>query len=382
MRYNVNNLRISAFLKGDETKWWIMIENVTDILSIAARFRTDAHVVKAERYGCGHINDTYRITDERGKYYILQKINNNVFRNVEALMRNITGVTGYIARKTVDGRECLEVIPTLEGGNYLKIASGYYRMYNFIYGGVSIETRPSINEMRVSGQGFGRFQQLLDGYPAATLFDTIPDFHNTVSRFARFREAIAADTAGRLRYVKKEVEWYLEREKYCGVVLKGIADGSIPLRVTHNDTKLNNVLIDVRHNEAVAVIDLDTVMKGSILYDFGDGIRSGANTGAEDEKDLGKVNFSRELFDAYAEGFISEAGAKLTETEKKLMAFGAVLMTYECGMRFLTDHLEGDTYFKVHREGHNLDRTRTQMKMVEDMEAQLKDMEATIERYA
>lgn len=359
-----------------------MVENMSDIISIAARFRIGARAVKAERYGCGHINDTYRITDEHGKYYILQRINHNVFRNVEALMCNIVGVTEYISRRVEEGRERLEVIPTLEGGNYLKVASGYYRMYNFIYSGVSIETRPSINEMRVSGQGFGRFQQLLDGYPAATLFDTIPDFHNTVSRFARFREAIAADTAGRLGYVRKEVEWYLEREKYCGIVLKGIADGSIPLRVTHNDTKLNNVLIDVRHNEAVAVIDLDTVMKGSILYDFGDGIRSGANTGAEDEKDLCKVNFSRELFDAYAEGFISEAGAKLTGTEKRLMAFGAVLMTYECGMRFLTDYLEGDTYFKVHREGHNLDRTRTQMKMVEDMEAQLKDMEATIKRYA
>ena len=359
-----------------------MSEDMRVITTIADMFGMEAPAKEAERYGCGHINDTYRITDENGKYYVLQKINHNVFRNVAQLMKNIVGVTEYIARGEEPGAEYLRVIPVAEGGSYLEYEGGYYRMYNFIYGGVSIETRPTAEEMRVSGRGFGRFQQLLDGYPAETLFDTIPDFHDTVKRMENLRAAIAADRAGRLKEVKKEVEWYLEREKYCGVAVRGLADGRLPLRVTHNDTKLNNVLIDRARGEAVTVIDLDTVMKGSILYDFGDGIRSGANTGAEDEKDLTKVNFSRELFDAYTEGFVSEAGGRLAEAEKELLAFGAILMTYECGMRFLTDYLEGDVYFKVHREGHNLDRTRTQMKLVSDMEQQLKDMEATVQRYA
>ena len=359
-----------------------MSEDMRVITEIADMFVTEAPAKAAERYGCGHINDTYRVSDERGKRYILQKINHNVFRDVEGLMRNIVGVTEYIAKRTEESNERLEVIPTADGKPYLVYKGGYYRMYNFIYGGVSIESRPSTDEMRISGMGFGRFQKLLDGYPAETLFDTIPNFHDTVKRMRNLRAAIAADSAGRLAGVKKEVAWYLEREKYCGVAVRGLADGTLPLRVTHNDTKLNNVLINREKGEAVAVIDLDTVMKGSILYDFGDGIRSGANTGAEDEKDLTKVNFSRELFDAYTEGFVSEAGGRLAEAEKALLAFGAILMTYECGMRFLTDYLEGDVYFKVHREGHNLDRTRTQMKLVSDMEQQLKDMEATVKRYA
>lgn len=359
-----------------------MSEDMRVITEIADMFVTEAPAKAAERYGCGHINDTYRVSDERGKRYILQKINHNVFRDVEGLMRNIVGVTEYIAKRTEESNERLEVIPTADGKPYLVYKGGYYRMYNFIYGGVSIELRPSTDEMRISGMGFGRFQKLLDGYPAETLFDTIPNFHDTVKRMRNLRAAIAADSAGRLAGVKKEVAWYLEREKYCDVAVKGILNGALPLRVTHNDTKLNNVLINREKGEAVAVIDLDTVMKGSILYDFGDGIRSGANTGAEDEKDLAKVNFSKELFDAYAEGFVSEAGAGLAPYEKELLAFGAILMTYECGMRFLTDYLEGDVYFKVHREGHNLDRTRTQMKLVSDMEKQLKDMEATVKRYA
>lgn len=357
-----------------------------NIIEICNQFQVETPVIDAEKYGCGHINDTYKVVDKRGKHYILQKINHKVFRDVEGLMQNIVGVTGYIYEKMLacgqDVTDCLRVIKTLNHKSYYgNDEIGYYRLYNFVYGGISIETSPTKEQFEVSGIGFGRFQKMLDGYPADTIKDSIPNFHNTVDRFNKFENAIKKDTFGRLQEVEVEVEWYRKRKHYCAQVLDLINSGDIPLRVTHNDTKLNNVLVNVDSMMPVTVIDLDTVMKGSVLYDFGDSIRSGTNIAKEDEKDLNKVDFSLDLYEAFCKGFLGEVKDSLTQMEKEKLSFGAILMTYECGMRFLTDYLEGDHYFKTHREKHNLDRCRTQMKMVEKMEENLVQMNNIVKKY-
>lgn len=349
---------------------------------IASRFCIKGTAVSAERYGMGHINDTYLVKTDADARYIMQRINHNVFKDVPSLMENIVGVTEYIA-SAVKGTEaqenCLRVIRTAESGaGFIECCGNFYRMYNFIEDGISIESKPSLRQFELSGIGFGRFQKLLDGYPAEKLHETITDFHNTLWRYGNFMAAVEKDRVGRAAHVAAEIEFYKSRLGYCGVVLDKIKSGDIPLRVTHNDTKLNNVLIDTEADRVSAVIDLDTVMPGSILYDFGDSIRFGASTAAEDEKDLDKVNFSLTHFEAYAKGFIGEVGERLTEAEIELMPFGAILMTYECGMRFLTDHLDGDNYFRIHREGHNLDRARTQMKLVLDMEGSLPTMKSIV----
>ena len=356
------------------------------IIRIANEFRVNAPIVNGEKYGCGHINDTYKLTDTKGKFYILQRINHKVFKDVDALMQNIVGVTKYVYDKMVEKgeetRDALRVIPTLDGrSHYGDNEVGYYRLYNFVYGGISIETAPTLEQFRVSGIGFGKFQKLLNGYPAETIKDSIPNFHNTIDRFNKLKKAVKEDSENRLTSVQKEVEWFYKRKDYCSFVLDKLESGEIPLRVTHNDTKLNNVLVNISSMTPVTVIDLDTVMKGSLLYDFGDSIRSGANTGAEDEKDLSKVDFSLAHYEAFVSGFVGEVKDTLTECEKENLYFGAILMTFECGMRFLTDYLEGDHYFKVHRDGHNLDRCRTQIKMVEKMEDHLEEMKSVVRKY-
>lgn len=361
-------------------------EIMNELKKVAESFNIDSAVKSVTGYGCGHINDTYLIITEGGVKYILQKINNYVFPDVPGLMKNIVGVTDYIARKGRDEgvpeASLLKVIRTADGCPYLKNEDGYYRLYNFIDDAVSIETNATPRQFELSGIGFGKFQKMLDGYPASELTESIKDFHNTPVRLERLKKAVELDIEGRAKDCREEIDFYLSRESYAYKVVNLIASGDIPLRVTHNDTKLNNVLIDVKNDKAVAVIDLDTVMPGSVLYDFGDSIRSGANTAAEDEKDLSKVNFSVDLFRAFAKGFIGEVKCALTSAEIENMAFGAILMTYECGMRFLTDYLEGDVYFKVHRDKHNLDRTRTQIKMVSDMEKMLSVMNGIVKEYA
>ncbi len=341
------------------------------ILEIANLFDTST-AVSVEPYGCGHINDTYRVKHEDGRYTILQRINNNVFRDVEGLMQNVVGVTEYIAKKALaEGTsvdDVLRVIRTKNGEPYAKTEEGFFRTYNFIHSGISIETKATARELRASARGFGKFQKSLDGYPVDELRETIPNFHNTEWRYSELERAVREDRAGRLKNVGKDVERYISRKRYADAVTSLIRSGDLIERVTHNDTKLNNVLINTATMEPVAVIDLDTVMKGAMAYDFGDSIRTGASTGAEDERDLTKVEFDLNAYRAYTEGFMSEVGKRLTSVERETIHFGAILMTYECGMRFLTDYLDGDVYFKVHREGHNLDRARTQIKLVEGME--------------
>lgn len=350
---------------------------------IIGEFETEGGFISGAPYGNGHINDTY-LVNLGTKRYILQRINTSIFKDVDRLMENIEGVTRFIAGKEAlagaSPDSSLRVIKTKSGKPYFRDADGScYRVYNFISDGVSIESGAGAEELYLAAKGFGRFQKLLDGYPAASLHETIPNFHDTGKRFQNFADAVSKDVCGRLDGAREEAYFFFARKSYTSVVTDALASGELPLRVTHNDTKINNVLIDVAAKRISAVIDLDTVMPGSVLYDFGDGIRSGATTGAEDERDLDKVNFSLPLFRAYAGGFMEEAGARLTPKEAELLPFGAILMTYECGMRFLTDYLQGDVYFRTAREGHNLDRARTQIKLVRGMENSLGEMKNIIE---
>lgn len=333
-------------------------------------------------YGNGHINDTY-ITNTRN--YILQRINTDIFRDPHQLMQNIENVTEHIRSKMRalgrnEERSTLTVVKTKNGESFFKCDDDHvYRVYKFINESETIETPQCDKDMYNAGRGFGEFQQMLADYPADTLFDTIPNFHNTVSRVDALKTAIEEDRAGRLHIVKEEVDFALSVAKEASVIVDGIKDGSIPLRVTHNDTKINNILFDDRTHEPLCVIDLDTVMQGSLLYDFGDALRIGASTAAEDEEDLNKVWFNEELFEAFAKGFLEFMGKDITPREKELLGFSAKLLTYECGIRFLTDYLNGDTYFKVHKPAHNLIRARNQFKLVKDIDAKMDKLNKIIE---
>ena len=261
----------------------------------------------------------------------------------------------------------------------MRSGGGAFRMYVFIDDATSYQTVADPKQFYESAVAFGTFQNYLADFDASQLIETIPAFHNTVKRFGDFRNSLKADKAGRAASVQKEIDFVLSREKYCGRIVGLLNSGKMPLRVTHNDTKLNNVMIDNATGKACAVIDLDTVMPGSSCYDFGDSIRFGCNSGAEDERDLTKVNFKLDLFEMYSLGYLG-ALKNITKIERDNLVFASILMTYECGMRFLADHLDGDIYFRVHREGHNLDRARTQFKLIEDMERRLGEMERVVEK--
>lgn len=341
--------------------------------------------VSVESYGNGHINDTYIANSE--PKYILQRINSAIFKNPEQVMSNIVGVTEFLREKIIAAggdpdRETLNVISTVDGKSFYESEDGnFFRMYKYVENALGYEKVESPEQFYQAARAFGRFQNMLADYPAEKLFETIPRFHDTEKRFADFEEAVANDLAGRKALVKDEIEFVLSRKADASVVLNGIKAGDIPLRVTHNDTKLNNVLLDSRTGEGVCVIDLDTVMPGSLLYDYGDALRFGASSGAEDEIDLDKIYFDLELFEAFTKGFIEEVRDSLTPAEIELLPFSAKLLTYECGMRFLGDYLNGDTYFKIHREHHNLDRARTQFKLVADIESKLDEMKKIVKKY-
>ena len=339
--------------------------------------------VEAEPYGNGHINDTLRVivhTEDGEKRYILQRVNSYVFPKPIQVIENIEKVTAYL-RDIIAGeggdaqRETLTLVEAKDGKHYVIAEDGeLWRMYLFIEGTKSVDLPDTTELFALSGRAFGRFQQQLGGFDASVLHETIVDFHNTPARYAQLQDAIARNDAGRLDEVGEEIAFCRKYEREVHTLLDAMKAGEIPLRVTHNDTKLNNVLLDAESGEGVCVIDLDTVMPGLAAYDFGDSIRAGASTAAEDERDLSKVDISLEMFKAFAEGFLAEAGAALNEREKELLPMGAKLMTLECGMRFLADHLNGDKYFKVHRENHNLDRARTQFTLVRRMEEKWDEM--------
>lgn len=351
-----------------------MEQRFTDIL---ANFQLDGTAVSCERYGFGHINETYLVVTTASHRYILQKINNYVFKDVPALMENIAAVTGFLQTQETDSRRVLQLIPTISQEKYLEYDGGFWRIYDFVEDSICLQLPETSADFYESAVAFGRFQQMLSSFPAHTLHETIPNFHNTADRYRQFHEAIAADTMGRLASVQQEVEFALARESEAGTLVNMQKQGLLPLRVTHNDTKLNNVMLDNDTRKALCVIDLDTVMPGLSAYDFGDSIRFGAATAAEDETDLTKMEMDLGLFQIYAEGFLS-ACPGLTQAEKDILPLGAKLMTLECGVRFLTDYLNGDTYFKIHRPDHNLDRCRTQFKLVADMESKWEQMQQVI----
>ena len=354
-------------------------------------FQLEGMVMNAVRYGSGHINDTFlmalRKDDETEGRVILQRMNKSIFTKPVELMENIMGVTSFLRERIIENggdpdRETLNVIPTKDGKPYFIDSEGeYWRCYKFIEDATSYDQVENPEDFYQSAVAFGNFQRLLADYPAATLHETIKGFHDTKARFEVFKKAVADDVCGRAASVKEEIDFYLAHEDVANVFGDLLAKGELPLRVTHNDTKLNNIMIDNETHKGICVIDLDTVMPGLAMNDFGDSIRFGASTAAEDEKDLDKVWCDMDLFDVYTKGFIEGCAGRLTEKEIELLPMGAKVMTFECGMRFLTDHLQGDTYFKIHRENHNLDRARTHMKLVQDMEAKWDIMNEIVKKY-
>ncbi len=337
--------------------------------TIAESFCIDGEVIKIEPYGEGHINLTLLVTTTK-KRYILQKINTKIFTNPSVLMENIVGVTRHLAEQ---GIETLNVVFTKDGEPFLT-TTDCYRTYDFIENTLTYQTVTDKEVFKNSGAAFGEFQNYLAKFDASKLTEIIPNFHNTPKRFADFRAVLKENVKDRAKDCQKEIEFILSHESTYKAAVHGLKDGSLPLRVTHNDTKLNNILMDAKTGKARAVIDLDTIMPGSMLFDFGDSIRFGASTAAEDEKDLSKVHFDIELFKAYAEGYCEAVKDSITPREAELLPYGAYLMTIECGMRFLTDYLAGDTYFATKYPQHNLVRCRTQIQLASEMESQFDAM--------
>lgn len=349
-------------------------------------------LVQQSPYGNGHINDTfllrYETADHSEKKYILQRMNHDIFRNPPLLMENIVHVTDHLrgiirSRGGDPERETLNVLKTRDGASFFRDSGGsYWRVFPFIERSVCLEKVRNAKDFYDSAVAFGSFQKMLADFPAGTLHETIPNFHNTSSRFRDFRAAVQSGDRERAALARTEIAFALDRESETAVLTALLDAGALPLRVTHNDTKLNNILFDADTGKALCIIDLDTVMPGLSLYDFGDSIRFGASTGDEDEPDLDKVSLDLSLFEAFTKGYLEGCAGSLTAKEIEVLPMGAKLMTYECGIRFLADFLTGDTYFKVHRENHNLDRARTQFKLVADMEAKWDQMKAIVEKYS
>jgi Ser/Thr protein kinase RdoA (MazF antagonist) len=350
--------------------------------TVLSHFPLDGNVTACERYGCGHINETYLVVTDRQHRYILQKINHHIFKDVPGLMHNIASVTEYLRQSIADPRRVLTLVFTHDGSSFVAHEDGsFWRLYEFVEGSICLQAPETPDDFYQSAVAFGTFQQQLKDFPAATLNETIPNFHNTVDRYRIFHQVLEADVMGRAAEVQEEIAFVLAREEEAGTLVRMLQAGELPLRVTHNDTKLNNVMLDDQTRTPLCVIDLDTVMPGLSAYDFGDSIRFGAATAAEDEQDLSKMVMDLERFRSFTKGFL-QACPNLTENEKKMLPMGAKLMTLECGVRFLTDYLDGDHYFAIHREKQNLDRCRTQFKLVADMEEKFPIMHEIVKECA
>ena len=352
-----------------------------DFKKLLSNFDINGEFVSCEPYGSGLINRTYVAVysvNGKRKRFIVQRINTNLFKNVDGLMNNIKLVTEFnrneiIKRGGDPDRESLTLVYTKNGAAYYRAEEGdCYRVYVFIEDAKGYDVVEKPEHFYQSAVAFGKFAQLLDRFDSTQLFEVLPDFHNTVKRFDNLKKSLAADKFNRAADVKAEIDFALKHENIVGNIVNLLESGKMPSRVTHNDTKLNNVLIDTRTDKAVCVIDLDTMMPGSICYDFGDSIRFGCNPCLEDTPETEKVIFSVSLFEEYARGYL---------IEKKNLTMGAILMTYECGIRFLTDYLDGDVYFRLSRERQNIDRTRTQFKLVADMESQYDKLNSIIDKY-
>ncbi|HVN94150.1 MAG TPA: aminoglycoside phosphotransferase family protein [Terracidiphilus sp.] len=349
-----------------------------DAYAAAGKFEFRGEILDLKPHGSGHINDTFLVTCQSAgatSRYVLQHINRHVFHDPVAVMQNIERVTAHLAKQAAgepdSARRTLHLVPARDGLHWHIDAHGEtWRAYRFIENARTYETATSTAQAYQAARAFGRFQQQLANLPPPRLNETIPDFHNTPKRVAALEAAIAADAASRVSLARPEIEFAQSRAAIAGVLFSA----NVPERITHNDTKFNNVLLDDKTGEAVCVIDLDTVMPGLAPYDFGDMVRTTTSPANEDEQDLSKVTMQFAMFEALVRGYLETAGAFLTGAEKELLAFSGKLITFEIGIRFLTDYLAGDTYFKVHREGHNLDRCRTQFKLVESIEQQEEKM--------
>ena len=354
---------------------------------VLAAFGIRAGREDAVRSGQGHVNDTFIVTERSSKRrFVVQRISAAAFKRPDQVMANVIGITEYLGREIerTGGdrtREALHFLSTASGeAYYTDHAGGPWRVYPYVEG-MCYQSAETAALFAASGRAFGRFQRLLRDYPAQTLYETIPRFHDTEDRLAKCKAALAEDRLGRGAVCGPEIEFILRREADCSVVLDAQRAGKLPLRVTHNDTKLNNVLMDEKTGEGICIIDLDTVMPGLSINDFGDSIRFGANHSAEDERDLSKVDLDLDLYAAYTDAFLAGAEESLTAEEIRYLPWGAKLMTLECGIRFLTDYLAGDTYFHIERPGQNLDRARTQFKLVSDMEEHWGELEKITARY-
>jgi Ser/Thr protein kinase RdoA (MazF antagonist) len=362
-----------------------------DFGPIVARFAFEGDFLDAQRCGDGHINGTFaarfRQPDGTLHRYILQRINQEVFKRPEELMHNIETVTVHLREKIVAAggdplRETLNLIPTVDGRSFHRTAEGdYWRGYVFIEGAQTYQVVKHLDHFYNAGKAFGKFQKFVSDLSPEEMYETIPDFHHTPRRLEAFVHSVERDVENRAWSARTEIEFVERRAGEAGVLVELLERGEVGQRITHNDTKFNNVMIDDETGEGICVVDLDTVMPGLPLYDFGDAIRSGANPAAEDEPDLSRVYMDLDLYDSFARGYLEAARDFLAPVEISYLPFSARLMTLECGMRFLADYLDGDVYFEVRRPGHNLDRCRTQFKMVEDMEHKFDEMVDIVERY-
>ena len=355
----------------------------SNLLAIARRFQFPGDPISATPYGSGHINGTWSVTCHSASRFILQRINPHIFKRPVALMENIQRVTSHLAAQLQGqpdaARRVLSLISARDGQTWHVDSDGsYWRAWRFIDRTRSYDTVETPQQAWQAAHAFGQFQQLLANLPPPRLHDTIPDFHHTPKRFAVLEKAIAADAANRAIHAQPEIAFALARQSIAGVLL----DAHLPERVTHNDTKFNNVLLDDSTGEALCVIDLDTVMPGLAAYDFGDMVRTTTSAAMEDEQDLSKVSMEFPMYEALVRGYLDAAGTFLTDAEKRHLAFSGKLITFEIGTRFLTDYLSGDTYFKVHRDGHNLDRCRTQFKLVESIESQEDKMDRFVQNLS
>ena len=366
-----------------------MLHDRTYLEELLSAFGLEHTCCTIQPLGSGHVNDTFLVRTRMGGEecaIVLQRLSSEAFKKPGELMENVMGVSRYLGDviRAAGGdphRESMSFIPAADGALFYRCSrGGAWRAYHYIDHVTVYQSADTIQLFAAAGRAFGNFQRQLRDYPADTLFETIPRFHDTEDRLAKLKAAIEEDKLGRAGECAAEIAFALNREADCSVAMQALRDGVLPLRVTHNDTKLNNILFDEHSGEAVCVIDLDTVMPGLSIFDFGDSIRFGANHCAEDEKDLGRMYLDMDLYKAYADAFVEGAGGALMEAEIDYLPWGAKLMTLECGIRFLTDYLSGDTYFHTTRAGQNLDRCRTQFKLVADMEDHWADMTAVSEQ--
>lgn len=342
---------------------------------VYSQFKLEGNPLSCARYGSGHINQTYLLVTDQPHLYILQRLSQTVFKEPDKLMSNLIRVTDHLRRQGLDERHVLTLVETVDSKPYLVDEEGaYWRLYEFVTRSLCLDKPETPDDFYQSAKAFGQFQNQLSDFDAGSLYETIPHFHDTPERYNQLKRAIEENRSGRLDSAKAEIEHYLSFESGAGELMNLYREGKLPLRVTHNDTKLNNVMLDSVTRTPLCVIDLDTVMPGFAANDFGDSIRFGANTAAEDEKDVSKVSLSLPLYNIYAKGFLETCGDRLTDVERMSLPTGARLMTLECGVRFLADYLNGDTYFRTAYPEHNLVRCRTQIALVEDMDRKWNEM--------